>query len=78
MGLQFYYNELHHRRFPENFPNVCNQLLFVTSSFFFLSRFSFKDADDSQDNRGTEGTIYSSLPFPPAHEYSDIYLQLCM
>ena len=41
--------------------------------------FSFTDTDDSQDNRGREGTIfYSTLPLPPAHEHSDIYLQLCM
>ena len=47
--------------------------------FFFLLRFSFTDTDDSQDRRGREGTIfYSTLPLPPAHEHSDIYLQLCM
>ena len=47
--------------------------------FFFLSGFSFTDTDDSQDSRGKEGTIfYSTLPLPPAHEHSDIYLQLCM
>ena len=47
--------------------------------FFFLSGFSFTDTDDSQDSRGREGTIfYSTLPLPPAHEHSDIYLQLCM
>ena len=28
---------------------------------------------------GREGTIfYSTLPLPPAHEHSEIYLQLCM
>ena len=47
--------------------------------FFFLSGFSFTDTDNSQDSRGREGTIfYSTLPLPPAHEHSDIYLQLCM
>ena len=47
--------------------------------FFFLSGFSFTNTDDSQDSRGREGTIfYSTLPLPPAHEHSDIYLQLCM
>ena len=47
-------------------------------NFFFLSGFSFTDTDDSQDSRGREGTIfYSTLPIPPAHEHSDIYLQLC-
>ena len=46
---------------------------------FFLSGFSFTDTDDSQDSRGRERTIfYSTLPLPPAHEHSDIYLQLCM
>ena len=47
--------------------------------YFFLSGFSFTDTDDSQDSRGREGTIfYSTLPLPPVHEHSDIYLQLCM
>ena len=47
-------------------------------SFFFI-RFSFTDTDDSQDSREREGAIfYSTLPLPPAHEHSDIYLQLCM
>ena len=47
--------------------------------FFFLSGFSFTDTDDSQDSRGREGTIfYSTLPLPPAHKHSDIYLQLFM
>ena len=46
---------------------------------FFLSECSFTDTDDSQDSGGWEGTIfYSTLPLPPAHEYSDIYLQLWM
>ena len=32
-----------------------------------------------RDSRGMEETIfYSTLPPPPAHEHSDIYLQLCM
>ena len=46
---------------------------------FFSLRFFFTDTGDSQDSRGREGTIfYSTLPLPPAHEHSDIYLQLCM
>ena len=46
--------------------------------FLFQSRFSFTDTGNSQDSRGREGTIfYSTLPIPPAHEHSDIYLQLC-
>ena len=48
-------------------------------TIFFLSGFSFTDTGDSQDSRGREGPIvYSTLPLPPAHEHSDIYLQLCM
>ena len=48
-------------------------------NFFFLSGFSFTDTDNSQDSRWREGIIfYSTLPLPPAHEHSDIYLQLCM
>ena len=45
----------------------------------FLSRFSFTDTDDSQDRIGRERTIfYYTLPLPPTHKHSDIYLQLCM
>ena len=51
----------------------------ISFSFFFLSGFSFTGTGDSQDKRGREGTIfYFTLPLPPAHEYSDIYLQLFM
>ena len=47
--------------------------------FFFVSGFCFTDTDDSQDSRGREGTnFYFILLLPPAHEHSDIYLQLCM
>ena len=47
--------------------------------FFFLTGFSFTDTDDSQDNRRREEIIfYSTLPLPQAHEYLDIYFQLCM
>ena len=49
------------------------------SMFFFSIRVSFTQTDDSQDSRAREGTIfYSTLPFPPAYEHSNIYLQLCM
>ena len=42
---------------------------------FFLSGFSFTDTDDSQGSRGREGnTFHSTLPLPPTHEHSDIYL----
>ena len=43
-----------------------------------LSGFSFTDTDDAKDSRGREGTIFcSTLPLPPAHEHSEMYLQLC-
>ena len=49
------------------------------NQFFFLSGFCFTDTNDSQDTKGREGIIfYSTLPFPPAHEHWNIYLQLCM
>ena len=44
--------------------------------FLFYQGFFFTDTDNSQDSRGKEGTIfYSTLPLPPVHEHSDIYLQ---
>ena len=38
------------------------------------------ETDKSQDSRGREGTyfFYFTLPLPPAHDHSDIYVQLCM
>ena len=46
--------------------------------YFLLSGFSFTDTNNSQDSRGREGTFfYFTLPLPPAHEHSDIYVQLC-
>ena len=37
--------------------------------YFFLSRFSFTETDDSQDSRGRDGAIfYSALPLLPAQE----------
>ena len=59
----------------ENVLSCTNQtarLPFKRLCFFFLSSgFSFTDTDN---NRGREETIfYSTLPLPPAHEYSDIY-----
>ena len=48
----------------------------IVFCFFFLSGLSFTDTDNSQDSRGREGTFfYSTLPLPPAHEHSDIYVQ---
>ena len=82
------------KKFSETKHNSINNMLlwsklklyncycyFSTPSYyyFFLSGFSFTGTDDSQDSRGREGTIfYSTLPLPPAHKHSDIYLQLCM
>ena len=62
---------------------VITQLLVLNvnylSNFFFSIRVFSTDTDDSQDSRGRERTIfYSTLPLPPAHDYCDIYLQLCM
>ena len=54
-------------------------LCVVGVGFFFSIRVFFHEHWHSQDSRGREGTIfYSTLPLPPAHEHSDIYLQLCM
>ena len=54
-------------------------ILFPLFFVFFLSGFSFTDTDNSQDSRGREGTIfYYTLPLRPAHQHSDIDLQLCM
>ena len=51
----------------------------IKASDTFLSRFSSTHTDDSQDRIGRERTIfYFTLPLPPAHKHSDIYLQLCM
>ena len=62
---------LWHALIPSHFDYV----FFV----FFLSKFSFIDTDDSQDNREREWLIfYSTLPLPPTHKHLDIYLQLCM
>ena len=57
----------------------CFLFLMALLLIFFLSGFAFTDTDDSQDSREREGTIfYPILPPPLTHEYSDIYLQLCM
>ena len=60
-------------------PSI-NLALVITEAifFFFLSGLSFTNTYNSRDSKGKEGTIfYSTLPLPPAHEHSDIYLQLC-
>ena len=59
-------------------PLIMTVFTMLNIDIFFLSGFSFTDTDNSQDSRGREGTIfYSTLPHPPAHEHSNIYLQLC-
>ena len=59
--------------------SLTNLLGLHLKSFFFLSGFSFTDIDNLQDSREREGTIfYFTLPLPPTHEHSDVYLQLCM
>ena len=55
------------------------KLLIFLIIFFSISVF-FTDTDDSQDSRGREGVdhlLFHSTT-PPAHELSDIYLQLWM
>ena len=65
------------KRPPEVLYREC--CLYKFSNIFFLSGYSFTDTGNSQDSRGREGNMfYFSLPLQPAHEYSDIYLQLCM
>ena len=65
-------------------PRVMGQALRAEESqetffFFFLSGFPFTDTDSSQSSRGREGTfVYSTLLLLPAHDYSDLYLQLCL
>ena len=47
--------------------------------FFSLLGYFFTDTDYSQGSKGREETMfYSSMSLPPAHEHSDIYLQLWM
>ena len=62
------------------YPILCEYMtLMIYFVLFFLSGFSFTDTNVSQDCRKREGTnFYSTLPLPPAHKYSDIYLKLCM
>ena len=72
-----------HRSLPILSKHITNPLMFSRgyrriSSLFFLSGFSFTNAENSQDSREREGTIfYSTLLLPPAHKHSHIYLQLC-
>ena len=52
----------------------------MTAIFFFYHSFLSQTPTIHRTAcRGMEGTIfYSTLPLPPAHEHSGIYLQLCM
>ena len=63
-------------KFHPGGPGSCNHHHSGFRLIFFLLRFSFTDIDVSWDREGT--IFYSTLPLPPAHEHSDIYLQLCM
>ena len=59
-------------------PLIMTVFTMFNIDIFFLSGFSFTDTDNSHDSRGREETIfYSTPPYPPAREHSDIYLQLC-
>ena len=62
------------------YRQISPNIFYLSLSFFsFVSDFSFTDTDDAQDSREREGTIfYSTLPLPPVHENSHIYLQICM
>ena len=58
---------------------VSTSVYYLHMCCFFSIRVFFTDTDNSQDSRGSKGTIfYSTLPLPPTHEQSDIYLQLGM
>ena len=55
------------------------QLVFQTLKFFFYQGFLSQTPANHRTTGEGGGTIfYSTLPFPPTHEHSDIYLQLCM
>ena len=79
---------MHYIRFAfDHFLNLLPKLRYLGVEIIIIYNFRafgaiyqgfLSDIDDSQDSRGREGTIfYSTLPLPPAHEHSDIYLQLC-
>ena len=80
---QIYIVQITEKCIFETFPSPLHYLIISPHKkyiyiFIFLSGFPFTDTDNSQDNRGREGTFFhSTLPLPPAHEHSDIYVQLC-
>ena len=54
-----------HKNIPDVKQAIKNKLL---NRHFLSIRVFFTDTDDSQDNRGRDGTIfYSTLLLPPAH-----------
>ena len=66
-------------RLKELDKNSNSFFFFFFFVIFFLSGFSFTDTKNLQDSRGREGTfIYSTLPLPPTHKHSGIYLQFSM
>ena len=68
-------NTLENRKPYKKEKNICSKLYKKKrqNMYFFLSVFDFTYTDDSQDSRGREGTnFFSTLPFPPTHEHSDI------
>ena len=60
--------------------HVRTPVFFVLFLFFFYHGFLSRILTTHRTaGEGREGTIfYSTLPLLPAHEHSDIYLQLCM
>ena len=61
---------------PTNINLVISIYLFI---YLFYQGFLSPDTNNSKDSRGREGNIfYSTLPFPPTHGHSHIYLQLYM
>ena len=54
----------------------------ITHFFFFFFYLGFLSRTLTTHRTAREGRgetiFYSTLPLPPAHEHSDIYLQLCM
>ena len=47
--------------------------------FFFYQGFLSRTLTTHRDSRGREGIFffYSTLPLPPGHKHSDLYVQLC-
>ena len=45
--------------------------------FFFYRGFLSRTLTTHRTAEEGRGPAYSALPLPPAHEHSDIYLQLC-